>query len=71
MTSQLRDMENTEAAYDCFIDHIKSEFLRLHRSKGKRQSYHQPWITQGLLKSCKTKSNRYFKFIKNPFDANN
>jgi len=70
VTLRLCDEKNTEAAYESFINHIKSAyntaFPLVPRSKHKRHSYKQPWMTPGLLKSCKTKSKLYLKFFKNP-----
>lgn len=32
--------------------------------------YRQPWMTSGLLKSCRKKSKLYKKYLKNPTDSN-
>src|SRR6218665_2080464 len=68
-TFQLCDLDNTEAAYNSFVNHIKSAYniafpLLPPRPKHKRLSYKHPWMTQGLLKSCKIKSKLYLKFLK-------
>ena len=33
-------------------------------------SQKQPWMTYGLLKSCKKKSRLYLKYLKNPTETN-
>src|SRR6218665_1778948 len=74
-TFQLCDLDNTEAAYNSFVNDIKSAYniafpLLPPRPKHMRLSYKHPWMTQGLLKSCKIKSKLYLKFLKNPTEAN-
>src|SRR6218665_162576 len=74
-TSQLCDLDNTETAYNSFVNHIKSAYnnafpLLPPRPRHKRLSYKPPWMTQGLLKFCKTKSKLYLEFLKNPTEVN-
>ena len=64
----------TTAAYDLFIHFFKlaydKAFPILPKTNHKRDSPKQPWMTTGLIKSCKTKSKLYLKFIKNPTAPN-
>lgn len=59
-----------DSSYNEFVKIFKSAYneafpLRPPRAT-KKNTFHQPWMTRGLLKSTKTKQNLYKKFIKYP-----
>src|SRR6218665_3416337 len=45
-------------------------FPLLQRTRHKRNFCKQPWMTTGLLKSCRTKSKLYLKMLKHPTATN-
>ena len=68
-------INNPSDAYDQFLSTYKhaydTAFPIVRTSLGPRKHItKQPWMTHGLLKSCKTKNRLYRKFIKNPTTAN-
>src|SRR6218665_842071 len=62
-------------AYDKFMEIYKTVYdkafpIVLHRTNSKKPTFKQPWMTPGLLKSCKKKNLLYLKFIRSPSVAN-
>ena len=61
-------------AYDYFVNLItgayNESFPKIVTNKQRYQTFHHPWMTKGLLKSCKVKSKLYLKYIKKPSQAN-
>jgi len=70
----LCNQNSPTAAYDAFVGLFKAAYDKafplLPRTRHKRHSPKQPWMTSGLLKSCRTKSKLYLKMIKHPTAAN-
>lgn len=68
------NQNNPTAAYDSFVGLFKAAYDKafplLPRTRHKRHSPRQPWMTSGLLKSCRTKSKLYLKMIKHPTATN-
>ncbi len=62
------------AAYDTFVGLFKvaydKAFPLLQCTRHKRNFFKQPWMTTGLLKSCRTKSKLYLKMLKHPTATN-
>ena len=48
----------------------KNKPLLKTKNKGNIDSQKIPWVTKGILKSRKTKTKLYKKFIKNPNERN-
>ena len=65
---------DANGAYDIFFKEYKRKYdesFPISEIKfNKRSSPKHPWMTQGLLKSCKTKAKLYLKFIKHPSEQN-
>lgn len=60
-------------AYDDFMTIYKELYDRVFPisvSRGRKVTLKNPWMSQGLLKSCKTKNSLYLKYIKNPNETN-
>src|SRR6218665_3225269 len=62
-------------AYDKFMEIYKTVYdkafpIVLHRTNSKKPTFTQPWMTSGLLKSCKKKNLLYVKFIRSRSVAN-
>jgi len=62
--------EEVNVAYNIFIEAYKNvyntAFPLYSTDKRKKFCNNQPWMTPGLLKSCKKKNKLYLKFIKQP-----
>ena len=61
-------------AYNLFVKVIKASYDKAFPLKpkkiSKKNTFHQPWMTQGLLNSIKKKEKLYIKYIKNPTPEN-
>lgn len=61
---------DTNRAYDTFLHEYKQKyelaFPICQMKPSRRNSPKNPWMSQGLLRSCNKKSKLYQKFIKNP-----
>src|SRR5688572_1861759 len=63
-----------DSSYDLFLSLFKTAYNTAFPLKKQKLKAHggckQPWMTPGLLKSCRKKSKLYLKFIKNPSHDN-
>lgn len=61
-------------SYDLFMEKFKDiyneAFPIRYQKATKKNTYYQPWMTQGLLKSSRKKEKLYLKYIKNPTTEN-
>src|SRR5688572_2166110 len=64
------DMGDTNGAYDLFFEKYSlaynSAFPVTIEEKKHRDTFKKPWMTPGLLKSCKKKQLLHTRYIKNP-----
>ena len=63
---------NVNNAYDVFCDHLSTLYhdcFPFFKVKSNRRKRH-PWITNGILKSIKTKNKLFRASLKNPSDPN-
>src|ERR1700733_14829777 len=68
------DEADCNEAYELFLlkygDAYKTAFPLATVSGGRHKSLRCPWMTEGLLTSCKTKNKLYKKYIKTPSEHN-
>jgi len=66
--------EDANMAYNNFITNYKNAYNKAFPlyspTKSKKRQNNQPWMTSGLLNSCKKKNKLYLKFIKQPNETN-
>ena len=66
--------EDANMAYNVFIETYKNAYNEAFPlcpiTKKKKFQNNQPWMTSGLLKSCKKKNKLYLKFIRQPNESN-
>jgi hypothetical protein len=65
---------NPTLAYDIFISiyrkYYDETFYRAGSPKNHKDGPQKPWMTVGLLKSCKKKDKLYLKYLKSPTSEN-
>src|ERR1700733_9640988 len=66
---------DTNGAYDTFLNLIQESYnkafpVQTSIRHNRSHNFHHPWMTKGLLKSCKIKTRLYTKYIKNPNPLN-
>src|SRR5688572_9023201 len=66
--------EDANMAYNKFIVNYKNAYNKAFPlyspTKSRKRQNNQPWMTSGLLNSCKKKNKLYLKFIKQPNETN-
>ena len=65
--------KSADSAYESFVDHLRSvydKYCPLKKVRCKDNMVSKPWLTKGILKSCRRKNKLYYQFVANRSQEN-
>ena len=71
--NDVQECENVNDAYNLFILKIMKlydTYCPMRKVRYDKRSFTKPWLTKGLLKSCRRKNKLYYSFVENRTAAN-